>query len=253
MRKHLSVFGLFARSSFYKVLLILLAMCATEILFFHIELQNALEVYEAVGSGMSSLERMFARAATNVYFRVALLLITVVLCLPGCQFKSNTSYSLRRLSVSERATFFHQAAYNTLIYFMLVAVQLAVSFGLSQYYTSAVPDECISNQSVVLAFYRSNFLHSLMPFEDVGLWIRNGLIILSFGLVSAEFPYRQRRHKFSSTAIALGIYTVVYFDQNIGQLFHVITTSIIALMIVGEVAYTLTRKNEETVQNEQNN
>ena len=253
MRKHLSVFGLFARSSLYKVLLILLAMCAVETVFFHIELQNALEVYEAVGSGMASLERMFARAATNVYFRVGLILITVVLCLPGCQFKSSTSYTLQRLSVSERATFFHQAAYNTLIYFILVAVQLGVAFGLSQYYIRSVPAECISNQSVVLAFYRSNFLHSLMPFEDVGLWIRNGLIILSFGLASAEFPYRQRRHKFSSVATALGTYTVIYFDQSIGQLFHVIMTSIIVLMIVGEVAYTLTRKDEEALEDEQNN
>ena len=30
MKKHLSVFGFFARSSFFKVLLILLAMCAVE-------------------------------------------------------------------------------------------------------------------------------------------------------------------------------------------------------------------------------
>ena len=92
MKKHLSVFGFFARSSFFKVLLILLAMCAVEFTFFHFELKDALEAYEVVGSGMPSLERMFMRAATNVYFRVALALITVVICLPGCEFKSNTSY-----------------------------------------------------------------------------------------------------------------------------------------------------------------
>ena len=115
MKKHLSVFGFFARSSFFKVLLILLAMCAVEFTFFHFELKNALEAYEVVGACMPSLERMFMRAATNVYFRVALALITVVICLPGCEFKSNTSYTLRRLSISERATFFHQAAYCYLI------------------------------------------------------------------------------------------------------------------------------------------
>ena len=74
MKKHLSVFGFFARSSFFKVFLILLAMCAVEITFFHFELQDALEAYEVVGSGMPALERMFMRAATNVYFRVALVL-----------------------------------------------------------------------------------------------------------------------------------------------------------------------------------
>ena len=169
MKKHLSVFGFFARSSFFKVLLILLAMCAVEFTFFHFGLKDALEAYEVVGSGMPSLERMFMRAATNVYFRVALALITVVICLPGCEFKSKTSYTMRRLSISERATFFHQAAYNALVYLMLFGVQLVAVFGLSQYYLSVVPEECISNQSMFLAFYRNDFLHSLLPLEDVCL------------------------------------------------------------------------------------
>lgn len=250
MKKHLSVFALFARSSIFKVLGILLLMCAVEIIFFHFEMQEALEAYEIVGSGMASLERLFARAATNVYFRVALVLISIVICLPGCEFKANTSYTLRRLSISERATFFNQAAYNVFAYFMLIAVQLIVVFGLSQYYISSVPSECISNQTITLAFYRNDFLHSLLPFEDVGLWIRNGILILSFALAAAEFPYRQRRHKFSATAMALGIYTIVYFDQGIGQLGHVIITSIISLIIIVEIIYSLIRKDEEVTQDE---
>ena len=225
-------------------------MCAVEIAFFHFELQDALEAYEVVGSGMASLERMFMRAATNVYFRVALVLITIVICLPGCEFKSNVSYTLRRLSISERATFFHQAAYNALVYLMLFGVQLALVFGLSQYYLSVVPEECISNQTMFLAFYRNDFLHSLLPLEDIGLWIRNGLLVITFGLATAEYPYRQRRHKFSSTALALVVYTIVWFDQSIGQLGHVITTGVITLMLVGTTIYTLTKKDEEVVENE---
>ena len=250
MKKHLSVFGLFARSSIFKVIGILLLMCAVEIAFFHVELQNALEAYEVVDYGMASLERMFMRAATNVYFRVALALITIVICLPGCEFKSKTSYTMRRLAISEQATFFHQAAYNTLVYLMLFAVQLVVVFGLSQYYLAVVPEECISNQTMFLAFYRNEFLHSLLPLEDIGLWIRNGLLIITFGLATAEYPYKQRRRKFSSTAIALVVYTIVWFDQSIGQLAHVITTSIIALMLIGTTIYVLTRNDEEVVEDE---
>ena len=225
-------------------------MCAVEIAFFHFELQDALEAYEVVGSGMPALERMFMRTATNVYFRVALVLISIVICLPGCEFKSNTSYTLRRLSISERATFFHQAAYNALVYLMLFGVQLVAVFGLSQYYLSVVPEECISNQSIFLAFYRNDFLHSLLPLEDIGLWIRNGLLVITFALATAEYPYRQRRHKFSSTALALVVYTIVWFDQDIGQLGHVITTAIIALMLIGTTVYILTKIDEEVVQDE---
>ena len=199
---------------------------------------------------MASLERMFMSAASNVYFRIALALITLVVCLPGCEFKSKTSYTLRRLSISERAAFFHQAAYNTLVYLMLFGVQLALVFGLSQYYLSVVPEECISNQTIFLAFYRNDFLHSLLPLEDIGLWIRNGLLVITFGLATAEYPYRQRRHKFSSTALALVVYTIVWFDQSIGQLGHVITTGIIALMLIGTTIYTLAKKDEEVVENE---
>lgn len=251
MRKHLSVFGLFARSSIIKVLLILIAMSTAEVVFFNIELRNRLETYEAIGSGMVNLEHVFDLAAMNVYFRIALVLITLVLCLPGCSFKSNTSYTLGRLSITERVTFFIQAVYNTLIYVIFIAVQLVVAFVLSELYISSVPTECISNQTVVLAFYRNEFLHSLLPFEDIGLWIRNALLIILFSLASAEFPYLQRRHKFSSTSIALAIYTIVYFDQGIGELLHVITTLIIALMVIGEVAYTLTRKDKEADHDDQ--
>ena len=250
MKKHLSVFGLYARSSLFRVIGILLLMCAVEVAFFHVELQKALEAYEVVGYGMASLERMFMRAATNVYFRVALVLITIVICLPGCEFKSKTGYTMRRLTISERATFFHQAAYNLLVYIMLFAVQLTLVFALSQYYLSAVPEECISNQTMFLAFYRNDFLHSLLPLEDIGLWIRNGLLIITFALATAEYPYRQRRHKFSSTALALVVYTIVWFDQDIGQLGHVIITAIIALMLIGTTVYILTKIDEEVVQDE---
>lgn len=253
MKKYISVFGLFAKSTIFKILLVIFAMLAVEFTFFHFELENALETYEIVGSGMTSLERTFSKAATNVYFRFALVFITIILCLPGCSFKSNTGYILKRLSISERGTFFIQALYNSIVYLALLAIQLSIAFALSQYYVSSVPPECISNQTVILAFYRSNFLHSLLPLEDIGLWIRNALLILLFGLVTAEFPFRQRRHKFSSSAIALIIYTICYYDQSIGQLFHVITTTIIALLLVGEAIYVITRKDEEDEQDEQDN
>ena len=247
MEKHLSVFGLFARSSVYKVLLILIAMCAVQSLCFYMEVQDTVAAYEAIGADVASLEKVFEKAAVNVYFRVALVLVSVVICLPGCEFKSNTSYTLRRLSVSERTIFFYQAAYNMLICCMLIAVQLVTVFGLARYYIATVPAQFISNQTIALAFYRNNFLHSLLPMEDVGLWIRNGLLVLSLGMACAEFPYRQRRHKFSTTAIALVSYTIVLFDRSIGQITYAISSGVVALAIIGEVIYTLTRKDEEVV------
>lgn len=245
MKKHLSVFGLFARSSIFKVLVILLSMSIIEIAAFYFELQDAITSYQALGSNglkMVSLEKIIDLSAINVYFRVALVLMTVVLCLPGCSFKSNTSYTLRRLSVSERATFASQSVYNLLAYMILFAVQISVAFALSQYYVISVPAECVSNQTVMLAFFRNDFLHSLLPLDEIGLWIRNVLLIVTLGLAVAEFPYKQRRKKFSATAIAIAMYIVVFFDRGIGDISHLVETVIVVSIILIEICYGLFAK-----------
>lgn len=245
MKKHLSVFGLFARSSIFKVLVILLSMSIIEIAAFYFELQDAITSYQALGSNglqMVSLEKIIDRSAINVYFRAALALITIALCLPGCSFKSNTSYTLRRLSVSERATFASQSVYNILAYMMLFAVQISVAFALSQYYVISVPAECVSNQTVMLAFFRNDFLHSLLPLDEIGLWIRNVLLIVTLGLAAAEFPYKQRRKKFSAAAIGIITYIVVFFDRGIGDISHLTVTVIVVSIILIEICYGLFAK-----------
>lgn len=256
MKKHLSVFGLYARSSIFKILGVLLLMCAAENAFFRIELQKALTAYDSAGLSMASLEQIFVRSAVNVYFRVALVLITVIICLPGCAFKSRTDYTLRRLSVTERAIFFHQAIYNGFVYILLFAVQLVVAFGLARYYISTVPTECITNQTIMLAFWRNRFLHSLLPLGDVGLWIRNVLLIISFSLAAAEIPYLQRRHKFSSSVIWLTSYTVVFFNKGIGQgwglerNFQVLAAVIITAMVIRKVVCHLMKKEKEEAEHD---
>lgn len=245
MKKHLSVFGLFARSSIFKVLLILLSMSIIEIAAFYFELQDAIESYLSLGSNglqMVSLEKIIDRSAINVYFRIALTLTTVVLCLPGCSFKSNTSYTLRRLSVSERATFASQASYNIFAYTILFAVQISVAFALSRYYVISAPAECVSVQTITLAFFRNEFLHSLLPLDEIGLWIRNILFIITLGLTAAEFSYKQRRKKFSATAIAIVMYIVVFFDRGIGDISHLVVTVIVVSIILIEICYGLFAK-----------
>ena len=60
----------------------------------------------------TQLEVIFDNAHTDLLFAAAFLLITVTLCIPTCQFSSQTGYTLKRLSISERSIFFCQTAYN---------------------------------------------------------------------------------------------------------------------------------------------
>ena len=170
MKKHLSVLGLFIRSSLFPVLGIMVLMGAVEVLFFHIELGRALTAHTAgIGVGFPSLERLLDRSAVNVYFALAFVLTTVILCLPGCAFRSKTQYTVARLSVTETAVTLWQAVCNILMYLLLASVQTLIAYGLCQYYMAAAPAEFTSTQTVFLALSLHDKLAPLNYFPGRGV------------------------------------------------------------------------------------
>lgn len=247
MKQHLSVLGLFARSSLLRVLAVLLAMGGAEIFFFGRALREALVAYRAdIGNGLLTPERLLDYTAVNVWFAAAFLLITLFLCLPGCEFGAHTGYTLRRLSVSENTVFLWQTVYNILIYLLLAAAQTLISYGLCLWYTAAVPAELVSNQTVFLAFYRSELLHALLPLADLALWIRNLLLLFSLGLAAALFPCKQRERRYSGSIIALVPATLLVFERGIGEFGHTAIAACICLMVVCEwVSFALVRGDGE--------
>ena len=247
MKKHLSVLGLFARSTLLPILGLLLVMGAVEFLFFHMELQNALTAHDAgVGDGFPQLERLLDRSAANVWMALSFVLITAALSLTGCQFRTATGSTLRRLSVSENAVLLWQFVYNTLIYLLLAAAQTVICYGLCRYYLAAAPAEAISNQTLFLSFYRSELLHSLLPLSDLALWIRNLLLAPALGLAAAIFPYKQRNGFYSGSVIFLTAFAVITFERGIGEFSHIAITACVGMIVVCELAgFLLTRDREE--------
>ena len=49
------------------------------------------------------------------------------------------------------------------------------------------------SQTIFLAFYRSELLHSLIPLEEISRWVRNGVMALGLGACAALEPFLQRR------------------------------------------------------------
>ncbi|MBQ9692183.1 MAG: hypothetical protein IJV70_03410 [Clostridia bacterium] len=243
MKKHLSVFGLFARSSIYKIIGVILLISAAQAFFFRMELDKALKAYEAVGSGMATLEKMLARGAFGEWLAAGFIVITVFLCLTGHQ--ANTGYTIQRLSVSEKLTFIYQGIYNTLIYVILAASQIVLAYFLCKYYVTSAPQETVSDQTLFLAFYRNQLLHGLLPLEDTALWIRNVLLAICLGFTAAQFPYKFRRGKFEATVIAMAMYVIVYFRSEIGDIFRIASVSVIALMIGAEIVFTVFMREDE--------
>lgn len=246
MKKYLSVFGLFARSSIFKILAVLLIMSIAEIAVFAFQFHEALTVYEnRIGSGIDRFESIIQDTFFCRCFGLAFIAITILLCLPGSEFSSKTGYTLRRLSIGEKQIFFCQAFYNIFVYLLLAALQLVICFGLGSYYVANAPEECVSNQTLFLAFYRSPFLHALLPLSDLILWIRNAFLAVALGFAAAEFPYKQRRKKYALSIIALAIFAVIFFSSTIGNIFNCLLITVISLLVCAEMFYTVFRKEAD--------
>lgn len=196
MRQHASVFMLFVRSSFYKVLLLLLAMVVAEGVWFCTIIQKVQEKYQA-GEVMAMLpEIVFEEAHLMVFFAVAVIILTMILSCVGRSATGHQEYTWNRLSISSRSIFAWQALYNCGCFLLLWFVQAALAFGLCMYYIKTADEGAVTHQSLFLAFYREPFLHGLIPLQNIWYWIRNVLLFCSLGFSVAYDVYRARQGKY---------------------------------------------------------
>ena len=237
MKKHLSVFGLLARGSVYKILLVLLIMSLSQIGLF---------VYNFKKGNSTSIEYLVDDSRFILIFFIAFVLITVFLCRTGSEYGSKCGYTLNRLSVSEQQIFLHQAVFNCLMYLLLLATQVALAFGVSAYYMANMPASSVSEQTVFLAFWRNDLLHSILPLSDFVYWIRNVIIVAVMGAVTAEFPYKQRRGRFSVTTAVFSVFVTLFFVRGIGDIFSLFLTVVVSIVAVGEILFFLFDKEVES-------
>lgn len=239
MKKHLSVFGLFARSSIYKVLGILGLMCVAEIGLFVLKFAG-----EAKAEYVGRFEYYVGVSRIEICLALAFIFITFALCLPGTEFASKVGYTLRRLSVSERAVFYHQVVFNTIVYIFLWAVQIGLLYGFGLWYSATVPSAFANNNSIFLAFFRDDFMHTILPLSEVMLWIRNFLLVITLGFASAEFPYIQRRKKYSSFIIPVTIFMLLFFITGIGGVENIIFSVLLFIIVVSKCLCNIYHKEE---------
>lgn len=228
MKKRSAVFWLFARSTIFFVIGIAALMLIAETILF---LPNI--------DAVTSIDRTIEKSRISLVFKFALALITVVLCMPGRNAGARADYTIKRLSIGEGEVYLYQAIYNTIVYFIVFAIQAAFAFALCNYKISVTPSELVSNQSLFLAFHQNTFLHSLLPMEDIALHFRNLMLILMLGASSALFPYMQRRKKFSSAALAVVLFTMFWFDQELGNYVHTFITAIIFVILAFHIIYVV--------------
>ena len=220
MKKHSSVFMLMARSTIYRVLGLLVLMAASEAGLFWLRLQ------QGVIDKNFSLEAVIQESRLSWACAAFFLFVNAILSW-GSYTISNT-YTSTRLSVSKRAVYFWQCLYNTLCYLLFWMVQILIAIGLCRAYEAMAPAEFVSNQTTFLAFYRSNFLHSFLPFEDTGLWVRNILLIVALGICSSRYPGKGKKVGIASLFLLAA--TGVFFIQEIGDMTSVLFLIVFAIL-----------------------
>lgn len=238
MKKHLSVFNLMAASSIYKITGLFAVMGIIEFFLFRMVMLAGPDPE----TGTYHIEYVFENSRIFWIFSAALLLFTILLCLTGYETSSKQGYTLMRLSISEKQVFGLQALYNTLCYFLFWSMQLLIVFLLGFYFIKNASEEYVTNQTMFLAFYRNDFLHALLPYEDILVWAKNIVTFLSLGICSAGFTYAQRKGKRAFELLILLGSTILFFVAPLGEMERSLFSIGIACFCVSAAFFRIGKK-----------
>ena len=185
MRKHISVFMLMVRSCIYKLLLIMLAMAAADAI--------AAALMPDPGERL-----LFELAGEDRFF---IIYVVAVAAAMGCVLSACSTgaavprYTLARLSISEKAVMYWHWLCGALVMLALWCWQIILLYLISCWHFANAGADYISSQSIYLATFRSPFIHSVLPLEDISRIIRNSVEAVCMGGVCATGAYKLRRGK----------------------------------------------------------
>lgn len=205
MKKYISLFALWTRQCVYKFCLLLLAMTAAEAGLFYLQI-----------SAGSTLEQALEYAHLGLAFALAFLLLCALLCAAGCQGSGKLGYTLRRLRVSARAGFVCHWAHNSVYFFLLWFTQTGLMLGLCALHRRVTGVD-YGPQAVLLASYRVELFHSLLPLADWGVYVCNSIMALALGAATAYFSAMERRGRRAVATVILAAVCVFAFKRGMGS------------------------------------
>ena len=220
MKKQVSVFGLHTRAALNRLLLAALGLLAVELILAGVCIARG----TALTLSGSRLE-----TALQHSFRAGIIALQVLLA-SSLGSNSRYGYTLRRLRISERCVFLWSCACNALCYAILWCVQIMAAVGAA-FWNAKSAVYSAGPQGVFVDFYRSGFLHGLLPLADGYVWARNALFVLALGCVTACIQLGLRR-KGSRSWLVLNL-SVQYTAGRSTGIFHAITALLVGLGFLG--------------------
>lgn len=186
-----------------------------------------------------SLEGVVQQGNLSLAFSVGFVLVCAALVLPGVERGAKTSYTLRRLAVDERVVVLLWGGMNALLLLIFWGIQAAAALALSRYYLQIMPTEYINQQTLLMAFSRSPYLHALLPMWDWGLTIRNVLGCAVLGLSTAALPFHWRHGRKAWATFPLAILAGFTFSVGMDGLtvyfIQLFVLSMVGVLTVFEV------------------
>lgn len=155
MKKQVSVFGLHTRAALNRLLLAALGLLAVELILAGVCIARG----TALTLSGSSLE-----TALQHSFRAGIIALQVLLA-SSLGSNSRYSYTLQRLPGTERCVFIWSCVCNTLCFAVLWCVQIMAAVGAA-FWNAKSAVYSAGPQGVFVDFYRSGFLHGLLPLAD---------------------------------------------------------------------------------------
>lgn len=207
MNRYVSVFGLCARSTLYKLIGVIMVMAAAEQVLFMVAMNNV--------EGTKLLEWIIDDSKIAYAFGIGFLAYYSILC--GVSKKtSNAVHTTRRLAIEERVYNWISVIYNAMVLVIFLAAQLAVALILCKQYLNS--DISGNYQHVIFtAFYRSDMLHSLLPLEDYVLLVCNILLLVELSILASYSQQQSRRGKHDFLAGPAAVITAATFLQDSGN------------------------------------
>ncbi len=245
MRNFMSVFSLFIKRNLAKVLLIITAFSAAEALCF-IHTLNSDKVLqneymsETGKTYLLGIEKIIESNDTlTLLLAAGFIAVTLLLCLTGCEFSVKQGYTLRRLNVQEKTVLLCQSLYGTSVYGIFFISQALLYYAFCLVFVNFAEgnpnafEGFLTNQTVFLAFYRSDILHALMPMEDILKHISTFVMISALGLSTASVSYFMRRKKlFIETFIMIPVILINFMGSWREMTYDMIIIGV-SLFIVG--------------------
>ena len=139
-----------------------------------------------------------------------------------------------------------KGVFGTVCFLLLWALQTLVGLGLCIWYAAAVGPAHSSTQTVLLAFYQTDFLHSLLPLAESAGYVRNLMLAAGLGLETALCSFRMRRGRRGLLGLAMAAMVTQLFAQRMGAVNKSVWHGLIVLCVAGlDCLLVLTTGEEE--------